>query len=234
MPAVGFVECLTAQGQLNGLTASRGPCSGYAASNCLPHGRRNTNVHAFDAHHIRVPWHSFSHQPQLLAWTSPLCWMNVCPLYDSFNFHEAGKSAFNWASALLLRPQHSTDLQPEILRQQILGVFGRGQPGPIFVDVKYIEKYVKVEIQKKKWWWFHRHNKPPKLDLPPAGMQSLVTTRMLFSKNRPDCVEPWGGFNFQGLREVLLPSLRENMGTTAKVPWEFVPQIFPHMLCTFI
>ena len=75
--------------------------------------------------------------------------MNVCPLYDSFNFHEAGKSAFNWASALLLRPQHSTDLQPEILRQQILGVFGRGQPGPIFVDVKYIEKYVKVEIQKK-------------------------------------------------------------------------------------
>ena len=42
---------------------------------------------------MRVRWHSFSHQPQLLAWTSPLCWLNVCPLYDSFNFHEAGKSA---------------------------------------------------------------------------------------------------------------------------------------------
>lgn len=42
------------------------------------------------------------------------------------------------------------------------------------------------------------------------------------------------GVLIQGLREVLLPSLRENMGTTAKAPWQFVPQIFPHMLCTFI
>lgn len=53
--------------------------------------------------------------------------------------------------------------------------------------------------------------------------------RKIAQKLRP----AWGGVLIQGLREVLLPSLRENMGTTAKVPWEFVPQIFPQMPAYF-